>query len=286
MATISVTLPTDGTTADVADYNTPVTTIVNEINGNLDNDNIDSAAAISGSKLADNSIDITAKASSFDGWIEVSDSWTYASATTITVPTDATTKYSVGDKIKFTQTSVKYFQVTAVASTTLTVLGIGGVTVANAAISDISYSKVETPLGFSQGWVTWTPTWTSSGSAPSIGNGTFTGAYKQIGKSVFFRIKFIGGSTTTWGTGNYFVTLPVPGHSGIAANDGFALSGYAEDSGVAAYMPLGARMFDTTKFYISMIRASDGVVSTWAQTTPFTWSTGDYWSATGFYEAA
>lgn len=53
MGTISVSLPSDGTTADVSDYNTPITTIVNSINGNLDNSNIASGAAISTSKLAD-----------------------------------------------------------------------------------------------------------------------------------------------------------------------------------------------------------------------------------------
>jgi hypothetical protein len=56
MATINVTLPSDGDTIDASDYNVPVNTIVNEINGNLDNSNIDSAAAISGSKLADASV--------------------------------------------------------------------------------------------------------------------------------------------------------------------------------------------------------------------------------------
>lgn len=53
MGNISVTLPIDGTTAEVADYNTPITTIVNEINGNLDNSNIAAAAAIATSKLAE-----------------------------------------------------------------------------------------------------------------------------------------------------------------------------------------------------------------------------------------
>lgn len=49
-------MPSDGSTADVSDYNGPINTIVNEINGNLDNDNIDAAAAIAGSKLANDSI--------------------------------------------------------------------------------------------------------------------------------------------------------------------------------------------------------------------------------------
>lgn len=56
MGTVTVSLPSDGTTADVGDYNTPITTIVNAINGNLDNSNIASGAAIDGSKLASGTI--------------------------------------------------------------------------------------------------------------------------------------------------------------------------------------------------------------------------------------
>lgn len=56
MGTISVSLPSDGTTADVSDYNTPLTTIVNEINGNLDNSNLATNAAIAGTKIADAAI--------------------------------------------------------------------------------------------------------------------------------------------------------------------------------------------------------------------------------------
>lgn len=40
MATVSVSLPSDGQTIDAADYNTPINTIVTEINGSLDSDNI------------------------------------------------------------------------------------------------------------------------------------------------------------------------------------------------------------------------------------------------------
>lgn len=61
MGTVSVSLPPDGTTADVADYNTPINTIVNEFNGNIDNANIKSGAAIATSKLADDAGIGTAK---------------------------------------------------------------------------------------------------------------------------------------------------------------------------------------------------------------------------------
>ena len=83
-----------------------------------------------------------------DGWVGANESWTYASATTITVPTDATVRYDVGDYIKITQSAtVKYFRVTVVAATLLTVDGIAGVTVANSAISANAYSKANNPHG-------------------------------------------------------------------------------------------------------------------------------------------
>jgi len=44
MGIISVTLPSDDTGADVSDYNTPLTTIVSELNGKLDEGNIDATA--------------------------------------------------------------------------------------------------------------------------------------------------------------------------------------------------------------------------------------------------
>lgn len=59
MGQVNVSLPSDGSTADVSDYNTPITTIVDEINGNLDNSNISASAAIAGSKLASSGIDNT-----------------------------------------------------------------------------------------------------------------------------------------------------------------------------------------------------------------------------------
>lgn len=81
------------------------------------------------------------------GWNKISDAWAYASATTITVPAGATSLYSVGDKLKLTQTTVKYFYITAVADTVLTILGGASYTLANAAISAISVSKGNA-LGF------------------------------------------------------------------------------------------------------------------------------------------
>ena len=46
----------DGVVADAADFTTPINTIINEINGNLDNSNIKSGANISVAKLASSSV--------------------------------------------------------------------------------------------------------------------------------------------------------------------------------------------------------------------------------------
>lgn len=56
MGEVNLTLPSDSTGADVADYNNPLQDLVAEFNGNIENINIASDAAIAGSKLADDSI--------------------------------------------------------------------------------------------------------------------------------------------------------------------------------------------------------------------------------------
>lgn len=99
----------------------------------------------------------------WDGWNAIGDTWTYASATTITVPAGAATYYAVGDKIKLTQTTAKYFYIVAVADELLTVTGGTDYTVANEAITDIYVSKMASPVGFPARF-TWSPTWTASES--------------------------------------------------------------------------------------------------------------------------
>jgi len=66
-----------------------------------------------------------------DGWRAAGETWTYASADdptfTFTISGDKTSKYSPGMRIKLTQTTVKYFIITAVSysapNTTVTVYG-------------------------------------------------------------------------------------------------------------------------------------------------------------------
>lgn len=83
------------------------------------------------------------------GWTATAESWSYASGTTITVPTNATTKYKVGNFIKITQSTggTKYGILTTVAATLLTVRWLNGATLANEAITSPQYSQSATPFG-------------------------------------------------------------------------------------------------------------------------------------------
>lgn len=100
MATISLTLPSDGQTIDASDVNNPFNTIAAEINGNLDNSNIKAGAAIDRSKIAGFT----------DGW----ESLGYAPTTitalgnrsyTVLVPSvDTTSATSLGQRLKLPRT--------------------------------------------------------------------------------------------------------------------------------------------------------------------------------------
>jgi hypothetical protein len=104
------------------------------------------------------------------GWTSTGESWSYASWTsgtrtgTITVPTDATTKYSPGMKVRFSQSTggTKYGIITKVTATVLTVFFPVGTTLNNEAISTPVYSGLTLPYGFDADRTLWTLQTTSS----------------------------------------------------------------------------------------------------------------------------
>ena len=129
----------------------------------------------------------------------------------------------------------------------------------------------------SEAFIAYTPVWSSSGTQPVLGNGVYDAAYKQVGKHVEFRMKLTFGNTTTFGTGTYFFTYPVPAL--VANNPG--LGGWAFRTG-PAFFALTAVGFDTTKF--RMITSADNVLVT--QNAPVTFNDPDEINIGGVYEAA
>lgn len=134
---------TDGSAINDIVVIRPTTSWANNVHDALNQSHNDDGTMISGLPLISPLLEGT-----ISGWINANESWAYASASTITVPTNATAKYDVGDYIQLTQSStVKYFVITALTATVLTVSGLGGVTVANSAITLNSYSKARNPHG-------------------------------------------------------------------------------------------------------------------------------------------
>ncbi len=103
---------------------------------------------------------------STDGWTLATGTWAYASASTITVTAGAAAIYQKGDRIKWTQTTVKYGVIVGVADTVLTIAVNTDYVVANAAITDMYFSHQANPLGY-PGWFAYTSTLTGFSANPS-----------------------------------------------------------------------------------------------------------------------
>jgi len=133
---------------------------------------------------------------------------------------------------------------------------------------------IEAIHGLADAWTPFTPTWTSSGAAVSLGNGTITGKYQQVGKWVEYRGLLTMGSTTTYGTGVYRVTAPV-------TPVGIELVGVAQllDSGT---QDKAASCYFSTTALLNLVSSAGAV----GPTTPHTWATADLIRWHISYEAA
>jgi hypothetical protein len=165
------------------------------------------------------------------GWIEVPDgSWTYASSTTITVPGGAASIYAIGDQVRLKQGGAyKYFYVTAVADSTLTVTGGSDFSVANSAITDAAFSKgggVGHP-----GYFNYTPTVTYDGGAIDP-------------EDITTNFRFAINKNTLFVTGSGFLTRG----SGDRTNTKFSLPIIiSSDSGVSISIQFATLLFDSTR---------------------------------------
>jgi hypothetical protein len=117
----------------------------------------------------------------WNGWESANETWTYASASApnyvVTVPSDATTKYSAGMRVKLTHGgSIKYFIIVNVTSTSLTLYGGTDYTLSGTSITENYYSAMKSPLGFPNNPLKWTVEFSSSsfGSAGALSAATVT----------------------------------------------------------------------------------------------------------------
>lgn len=121
----------------------------------------------------------------------------------------------------------------------------------------------------------YTPTWTSSGTAPAIGNGTITGQYSRQGKMADVLIKMTLGSTSTAGTGTYYWSLPfAPASTTYADIMGSWLltdSGAGTRVGTAAYAA-GPKVY--AQFPLN-VTGTEITMNNIVAGTPLVWNTND-----------
>lgn len=137
--------------------------------------------------------------------------------------------------------------------------------------------------GITDAWISYTPSWTASGSAPSLGNGTISGRYKVVGKTIFVSVKLVTGSTTTYGSGDWRFSLPVTAYSA----DSIQMSCSMLDNGINWYQGTVNGTYSGLTDRTSIICDTAGVnAAAVTATTPFTWGAGDSLIFNGSYEAA
>lgn len=128
-------------------------------------------------------------------------------------------------------------------------------------------------------WTTFTPTWTGSVSNPVLGNGTCVGAYLQVGKTVRFKIVLTVGSTTTFGSGAYGLSLAV------APNDSFAAAAVYIDASASTRCS-GSAWLTSGSGVFRMLPPTDAASAGISPTVPFTFATSDQILVSGIYETA
>lgn len=123
---------------------------------------VDPAADVAGVAVAPNGllVDATGVYVKTDGWVPVGAALAYSSADgptfVATTASDLRAYLGPGDRIRLTQTTVKYFIVTAIAAGTVTLYGGTDYVLANAAITAVSFSKAKSPIGFNTDPAKWT----------------------------------------------------------------------------------------------------------------------------------
>jgi hypothetical protein len=129
-------------------------------------------------------------------------------------------------------------------------------------------------------WTSYSIAWYTSGSQPFLGNGTLTGRYKQIGKTVFLRVKFVGGTTTTYGSGDWRFSLPVT----ASTPDGVIFPCTMLDDGNNWYAGIVNGTYTGSATQSSIITTSSPSTAVTAA-TPFNWGSGDSLMFNGSYES-
>ncbi|HVK45080.1 MAG TPA: hypothetical protein VM429_09280 [Micropruina sp.] len=133
------------------------------------------------------------------------------------------------------------------------------------------------------GGTAFTSTWTATGTAPALGNGTLASRYKLVGKMCDFIIKLTAGTTTTYGTGNWAFSLPFT----VSSTGDWIGRAFAGDNSVgAAGYSQGTAFLAGAATTVVPYFGNTGATAAATATAPQTWANADRLIITGRYETA
>lgn len=139
------------------------------------------------------------------------------------------------------------------------------------------------PSGATGPWISYTPAWTALSSAPSVGNGSISGKYILDGKTVHFHIGLATGSTTTYGSGNWGFSPPLPPVAGEQFVGSLFIYNGATGAPNTGSLATGSFLFGGALAGMIVPVASVGYVTS---AVPFNWSAAvpSYLFIRGTYE--
>jgi hypothetical protein len=176
----------------------------------------------------------------------------------------------------------------AAPSLTANSLRVAKVVTGASAISSISQTGVDslnnqiypTSPSLPLNWISYTPIFANT----TLGNGTVSGRYIQIGKTIFFWAKFVLGSTSAVAS-TPTVTLPVATSGNYSTNQPIGDTVAFTSLGVTP----GISLWNSTTTSLLTVNNASGTYDVSAVLTssvPAAWASTNYIYVTGTYEAA
>lgn len=155
------------------------------------------------------------------------------------------------------------------------------VTSTSVAAGAIQPQALQSGTGSGWSWQAWPPTYANF----TVGNGTVSAKYIQIGKTVFFKYTITLGTTSAVGS-SPTISLPVTAQAAYVVNDPLG-TGYANAAGTISFTQVLVAS-TTTMFPIVWGAATTNVgpAAVLTAAIPGVWAAGSFLQLQGFYEAA
>lgn len=213
---------------------------------------------------------------------------TNVAGTTLTVTRgyDSTvaSAHDAGAVVEHSHAAIEFREANAHVNATTGVHGTTGDLVGTTQVQTLTNKTLTAPAAtgslanFGVAWTAYVPTLTGA----TQGNGTLTGAYIQIGKTVHFWARFVLGSTSAV-SGTIALGLPV---APSVAHAHSGLQSFITDPGVNNYVGIPVLSGATCQTYLMVTSGAHATLGVTNATTPMTWATSDEVLVNGSYEAA